>query len=55
MMCDGGKMHVYDFEGKRYDMGDKFGAVVATVEYALRSPEYGDRLRAYLADMAANK
>lgn len=54
-LCGAGGVCAYDFEGRRYDMGDKFGAVVATVEYALRSPEYGDRLRAYLADMAANK
>ena len=29
-------MYAYDFIGKRYDVGDKFGYLQATVEYALR-------------------
>ena len=39
----------YEFEGRRYDAGDKLGFLIATVEYGLRSPElreaFGDYLR----------
>jgi len=36
------------FEGKRYDAGDKFGMLQATVEFALKRPEFGEKFRAYL-------
>jgi UTP--glucose-1-phosphate uridylyltransferase len=38
----------YTFEGKRYDAGDKFGMLQATVEFALKRPEFGDKFREYL-------
>jgi UTP--glucose-1-phosphate uridylyltransferase len=38
----------YTFEGKRYDAGDKFGMLQATVEFALKRPEFGDKFRQYL-------
>lgn len=41
-------MYAYDFEGKRYDAGDKLGYLQATVEYALRRPELRDEFMAYL-------
>ncbi len=41
----------YDFEGKRYDVGDKFGFVRATVEFALRHEEIGLSLMSYLAEL----
>lgn len=47
MMRDG-KVYAYEFDGRRYDMGDKFGAITATVDFALGRPEFGDRLREYL-------
>ena len=47
-----GRLYAYEFEGRRYDMGDKFGAAQATVEYALRSEEFGDKMRKYLQDLA---
>lgn len=43
-----------DFEGKRYDMGDKFGIMEANVEVALNHPEIGDKFRNYLKDLAKN-
>jgi UTP--glucose-1-phosphate uridylyltransferase len=33
------------FEGRRYDAGDKFGFLEATIELALQRPEFADRLR----------
>lgn len=34
--------------GTRHDAGDKFGYLVATIEFALKRPEFGARLRQYL-------
>ena len=42
------KVFGYTFEGKRFDAGDKFGMLQATVEFALKRPEFGDKLREYL-------
>ena len=47
MMKDG-KVYAYKFEGRRYDMGDKFGALTATVDFALKRPEFGERFKRYL-------
>lgn len=41
-------MYVYDFEGRRYDVGDKFGFVQATMEYNLRKEDLRDRFVEYL-------
>lgn len=32
-------IYAYNFEGKRYDVGDKLGFLKATVDYALKRPE----------------
>lgn len=47
MMKDG-KVYAYEFDGKRYDMGDRFGALTATVDFALKRPELADKFKAYL-------
>ena len=41
----------YEFEGKRYDCGDKLGYLVATVEYALKHPELRDGFADYLRNL----
>jgi UTP--glucose-1-phosphate uridylyltransferase len=46
------KVFGYTFEGKRFDAGDKFGMLQATVEFALKRPEFGDKFRAYLKGLA---
>jgi UTP--glucose-1-phosphate uridylyltransferase len=45
------KVFGYTFDGKRYDAGDKFGMLQATVEFALKRPDFGDRFRAYLKEL----
>lgn len=35
------KVYAYDFEGKRYDVGEKFGFVKTTLEFALQNEEIG--------------
>ncbi len=44
----------YEFEGKRYDCGDKLGYLEATVELGLRHPELGAGFAAYLERRFAN-
>mgnify|MGYP001154986590 CR=1 FL=1 len=41
-------MYAYNFEGIRYDVGDKLGFLQATVEYALRKPELKNEFVQYL-------
>lgn len=41
-------MYAYNFEGRRYDVGDKQGFIEATVEYALKRPVMRGKLLEYL-------
>ncbi len=41
-------VYAYEFEGTRYDTGDKLGYLKAVVEYALRREGLGDEFREYL-------
>jgi UTP--glucose-1-phosphate uridylyltransferase len=45
------KVYGYTFEGKRYDAGDKFGMLQATVEFALNRPEFAEKFRGYLKSL----
>lgn len=42
------QMYAFCFKGRRYDAGDKFGYIQATLAYALKHPELGPRVRQYL-------
>jgi len=42
------KVYGCEFVGDRYDIGDKFGFVRATVAYALKRPDLKDKVLAYL-------
>lgn len=42
-------VYAYEFEGRRYDCGDKLGYLQATVEYALKHPDLGQDFADYLA------
>ncbi len=44
-------VYAYDFEGTRYDVGDKLGFLKATVEYALRRPDLGGAFKNYLQNL----
>ncbi len=46
-------MYAYDFIGRRYDVGDRFGFLEATVEYALRRDDLREEFRAYLQKVSA--
>ena len=38
----------FEFEGRRYDLGDKLGFLQANIEYGLNDPEIGEDVRAFL-------
>ncbi|HZN53425.1 MAG TPA: UTP--glucose-1-phosphate uridylyltransferase GalU [Methylomirabilota bacterium] len=44
-------MYALEFEGRRYDTGDKFGFLKATVEFALARPDLAGEFRAYLKSL----
>ncbi|HEY5559757.1 MAG TPA: UTP--glucose-1-phosphate uridylyltransferase GalU [Steroidobacteraceae bacterium] len=48
-------VYAYRFSGKRYDCGSKLGYLEATVEYALRHPELGERFGSYLDKFVAGR
>ena len=54
-LLDDEPVHAYRFSGKRYDCGSKLGYLEATVEYALRHPELGERFRKYLEAFVASR
>lgn len=48
VMAHQGNVYAYNFQGKRYDTGDKLGYLKAVVEFALRRDELGPAFREYL-------
>ena len=44
-------VYAYDFEGQRYDVGDKLGFLKATVEFALRREDLGASFQSYLKEL----
>jgi len=44
-------VYAYEFEGIRYDIGDKLGYVKANVEFGLRNDEISAGLKAYLKEI----
>jgi UTP--glucose-1-phosphate uridylyltransferase len=41
-------LYAFEFEGTRYDAGDKLGFLKATVEFGLKNGEFGSEFRNYL-------
>lgn len=48
-------LYGYEFEGTRYDMGDRLGFLTAQIAYGLRHPQVADNLRSYLASVISSK
>ncbi|MFD4932109.1 UTP--glucose-1-phosphate uridylyltransferase GalU [Peribacillus butanolivorans] len=48
------RVFAYDFEGKRYDVGEKLGFVKTTLEFALQNEEIKDELVEFLEQMVNN-
>lgn len=45
------RVFAYDFEGKRYDVGEKFGFVKTTIEFALQHEDLKDKMIDYLNEL----
>ena len=43
-------VYSYNIKGKRYDVGDKFGFLQATIDFALKRPDLSDKLRKYFKE-----
>lgn len=48
MVQDGGKIYGLEMEWDRYDTGDKFGFLKATIDYALAREDLWDQMREFL-------
>jgi UTP--glucose-1-phosphate uridylyltransferase len=46
-------VYAYEFDGKRYDCGNKLGYLQATVEYGLKHESLGADFGAYLKEFVA--
>ena len=46
-------MYAYEFQGTRYDAGDKMGYLKAIIAYGLRHPDLGQSLREHLLKVTA--
>lgn len=51
-LIDTQAVYAYDFEGIRYDVGDKFGFIKATIDFALDRPELRDQVMEYIQSIA---
>lgn len=45
-------VYAYEFEGKRYDLGDKHGFLQATVDFALKRPDLRDGFLEYITKVS---
>ncbi|WP_066070664.1 UTP--glucose-1-phosphate uridylyltransferase GalU [Neobacillus soli] len=48
------RVFAYDFEGKRYDVGEKFGFVKTTIEFALQHEDLHDDMIDYLKHLVSS-
>ena len=48
MVEDGKRIYGLEMEGDRYDTGDKFGFLKATIDYALDREDLGEQMREFL-------
>ena len=42
----------YEYTGKRYDVGDKYGLLIANIEFGLENKDTADKMRPYLKELA---
>ena len=47
-LLDRQAVYAYDFEGKRYDVGDKFGFIKATIDFSLDREDLHDQVNEYI-------
>lgn len=54
-LMDRQAVYAYDFEGLRYDVGDKFGFVKATIDFALKREDLKEKVEEYLETLVNQK
>ncbi len=47
------RVYAYDFEGRRYDVGEQLGFVQTTIEFALQNKEIGEDVKKMLIDLVS--
>jgi UTP--glucose-1-phosphate uridylyltransferase len=47
-LCARRPIYAYEFEGERFDVGEKFGFLQANIVYGLRDPQLSSRLKEYI-------
>ena len=52
LQCKETNVYAYEFIGKRYDMGDKFGSLKAAIELSLTRSDFGNELKQYILQLA---
>ncbi|HCZ5788842.1 TPA: UTP--glucose-1-phosphate uridylyltransferase GalU [Staphylococcus aureus] len=50
-MNNGNQVYAYDFEGERYDVGEKLGFVKTTIEYALKDDSMREELTRFIKEL----
>ncbi|TDK64128.1 UTP--glucose-1-phosphate uridylyltransferase GalU [Bacillus salipaludis] len=45
------RVFAYDFEGKRYDVGEKLGYITTTIDFALQNNELREELKKYMREI----
>ena len=54
-LLDRQAVYAYDFEGKRYDVGYKFGFIKATIDFALDREDLYDQVSKHIQDIVNNE
>lgn len=54
-LMDRQAVYAYDFEGVRYDVGDKFGFIKATIDFALDREELHEQVLEYIKKIAGEE
>ncbi|MGL4337813.1 MAG: UTP--glucose-1-phosphate uridylyltransferase GalU [Turicibacter sp.] len=52
-LMDRQAVYAYDFEGRRYDVGDKFGFIKATIDFALERKDLSEQVKNYILNEVA--
>src|SRR5699024_6785486 len=55
MLNEEQEVYAYDFEGKRHDVGEKFGFIKTTLEFALKDKDIGEEVQALIKDLVSKK
>ena len=45
------KVYAFDFNGERYDVGEKLGFVKTTIQFALNNEEMSQDVKAYIQSL----